>query len=422
MLAPGALADSGRSKMIEFRRSTNSSTARLLVAAVIACGLMTGAARAADSADDLAKLFDLGLKSTPTAIAEAKAQYDELSRDQASDRRLDYAYGLVLVNQHQYRDAATHLARYMEHGKPELGAYRAMIWAQIPRQEYADVLDQATALAKRFSGSPTSKPDERYRDAARFLGTVFAYLESARPTAVDGELRKERQQQVMDQLGKTYKPAFAEAFASVGKRAAELQAEHKEHLEQLKSKLESKKGEDKTAADEARDKAATEKEDAKFSKEQLETAQKEYDKLQTQLSPLIMQEQNLQSQIMVAQQQIVNMRRQRGNNGMQSQNLRASVSNLQKQLQTLNRQTAPLQKKATQLEAEGAQNKEAHSLKEAQARKDQKTAAAADKKLRAAEARLKSAGAIDGKLILLSSYASFPYEQERDRVLAWFSK
>ena len=106
------------------------------------------------------------------------------------------AYGFVLVNQHQYRDAVPLLTRYLETAKPDLTAYYVKMWDEIPIGDFANVLKQADALSQRFATSTTTQPEDRYRDAARHLGTVFGYLELVRPSAVDLQLRNQCKNQV----------------------------------------------------------------------------------------------------------------------------------------------------------------------------------------------------------------------------------
>ena len=87
--------------------------------------------RASELGNGISNLFERGAKNTPPAVAAAKSQYEKLKRSNAQDRRIDYAYGVVLVNQHKYRDALPLLSRYLETAKPELNAHRVKILAQV---------------------------------------------------------------------------------------------------------------------------------------------------------------------------------------------------------------------------------------------------------------------------------------------------
>src|SRR5580700_4407043 len=90
------------------------------VAALFAVFVAQSTLFGADLAKDTAKLFEFGTKNTPTAVAAAKSQFEQLKRIDPMDRRIDYAYGVALVNQHRYREALPLLSRYLDSGTPGL--------------------------------------------------------------------------------------------------------------------------------------------------------------------------------------------------------------------------------------------------------------------------------------------------------------
>src|SRR5436190_23600068 len=90
-------------------------TTCLLTASTAMCLLFLESARAADSktSQAVARLFGAGEKSTPPAITAARSQYDQLKRLRPKDARVDLAFGLVLVNQHKYRDGLALVCSYL---------------------------------------------------------------------------------------------------------------------------------------------------------------------------------------------------------------------------------------------------------------------------------------------------------------------
>jgi peroxiredoxin len=183
------------------------------------------AARGPEVIGELKKLLDLGEQSTPEIVATAKAQYRRLKSSYPQDRRIDYAFGLVLVNQHQCREAIPMLSRYLEGSDGEPSAYCAKIWTQMSLQSFADVLADAKALADRFPRNGRSTVEEKYREAARFLGVAFAYLDVARPDVPDGKLRAEELKRISQRLGQTYAPDFEEGKTVVAQRVVELKSQ-----------------------------------------------------------------------------------------------------------------------------------------------------------------------------------------------------
>jgi peroxiredoxin len=185
------------------------------------------AARGAEMTGELKKLFDLGAQSTPAAVAAAKAQYEQLKSSNAQDQRIDYAFAVVLVNQRQYRDAVPALSRYLETGDGELSAYCAKMRAQVPIQGFADALEDARALADRFPRNGKGPHEEKYREAAHFLGVMFAYLDVVRPDVPDAKLRADEQKQIFKRLGPMYAADFEEGQQAVHQRLRELQSQER---------------------------------------------------------------------------------------------------------------------------------------------------------------------------------------------------
>jgi hypothetical protein len=389
----------------------------VLVLVALALGGPPNAARGSEVTDEVARLLDLGGKSTPSAVAAARVQYEKLARGKPSDPRLDYAYGLVLVNQHQYRDAMPLLTRYLETADPEVTAYYVKMWGEIPIGDYADVLRQADALSQRFTTSGTTQKEE-YRDAARYLGTIFGYLELVRPSAVDSRLRNQCKNQVLSRLAETYKSDFEEAHSAVASRLTELQAQQKAERERLRTKLEDRKEQAKSTADKAHERAAAKKETAQASKNRPVESEEELNKIQNQLAPLQAQQQTLQSQIMQTQSFLAQSR-----NPAQMQRLNAKLLALNNQLGVVNRQMAPLQQSAADLTAKKGQKSNAPAKDKAASHKSEERARAEVERLKREEAKLDSGNsALDSKLARLSNFAPLPYESEKKRVLSWFAK
>jgi hypothetical protein len=373
-------------------------------------------ARESDPVGELKKLFEAGSKSTPSAIAAAKAHYVSLKQSHSADARIDYAYALVLVNQHQYHDAIPLLTGYLETAKPPLCAYFVKMWAQIPLHTYADVLEQARALADRFPRDATEAPEKKYSEAAHYLGAIFAYLQLVHPTALDSALRTEEKKHVLAQLGKSYQPTFEEGYNAVAKRLGELQA-------QEKSRLESRKEQDQSAAEEAQIKSKLQEEKIQNGEQHFEEIQKEYSELQKQIVPLLANRQALQDQMVQAQLQVTTLTRLPGDaNSFQIEATRRIASALERQLREMDRQLAPFNTRARQLETRAAQENITLARTSAQVRKYERIGADAEKRLHHDEAKLHSHPAKpDAKIPLFSTYLPLPYEQEQRRILSWFS-
>src|SRR5262245_49036160 len=89
---------------------------RVSVAVIIVAAVCQQGALALPPAGqkEIAALFDLAETNTPTAVAAAKQQYERIKKQAGSDPKLDYAYGLTLLEQHRYRDALPLVSAYLE--------------------------------------------------------------------------------------------------------------------------------------------------------------------------------------------------------------------------------------------------------------------------------------------------------------------
>jgi peptidoglycan hydrolase CwlO-like protein len=115
------------------------------------------------------------------------------------------------------------------------------------------------------------------------------------------------------------------------------------------------------------------------------------------------------------------MRMQRGRNQYQMQSQRSNLTTLSNQAVQLAKQIEPLQKQLNELGSKEARQANAVTKDKSKMRQAEKAASDAEKRLHNLDAQLK-ATAPAGKMLLLSSYLPFPYEQERQRVTGWFSK
>jgi hypothetical protein len=404
-----------------------------VLAFILAAGPAAG--RASDQSGGMAKLFEVGAKSTPPAVAAGWAQYEQLKSADPNDPRIDYAYALVLLNQHKYRDALPLVSRYLETGKGELGAYRVKMWAQIQDRRYPDVLDAAIALSQRIAEDTADGADSL--EAARFLGTVFGYLELARPTVVHAELRLARRKLVLARLGESYTSVFDEGRDGVAKLVENLQTERANELKEVAAATERRQEEAKAVLDKHKTKIADQKETMQSSEEQLRDAQRQLNVLQTQLANLQSDRSRLSAQIIILQAQITQLQpdylnpfTRTATYFLSSAETRAKVSKLDLTLTSLNKQASAmdqkisgLQERIKSLTAKGQQESQSIAVGEAEVRQAEKHAKAIETQSlrRPAAPSSRRANALAVKITTFATYAPFPFEQEKQRVLDWFA-
>ncbi len=377
------------------------------------------AARGADISGELEKLFELGAKSTPSAISAARAQYEQLKKVARGDARIDYAYGVVLVHQHKYHDALPLLDPYLAKGESELDAQLVKLWTQVQDREYTGAFKQAAVVGKRLTRAAKdqqSKPGDAELDAARMLGTIFEYLEVARPTAVDAKLRAKHKAALLAQLGDAFTPAFAEGVTSVTHRLDELQQKQQTKTEELTAK-------DKTVQSDAQAAANAEQRKIETIEQRQKRAAKELADIQPQLATLQDNYNQLTLQVNMTRQQIRQMEQAQGGHP-QAAILKSNLRPLEKQQKDVEHQLHTLQQKVSSLSGTHQQANRTLGVREKLAMHEAKRAKDAADRLRSTEAKAAAprAAILSGPATMLSTYSPFPYEQEQERVLSWFAK
>ena len=404
-------------------RSSGRNVRGALAALALFLAVGIASARGADLPEQVRALFESGRTNTPSAVSAAKARYGKLKAAYASDPRIDYAYGVVLINQRKYREASEVFARYLASDEPELAAYCLHVSVLLPLNKYGKSLEQAGVLARRLSVDAGGSTEDDQQDAAAFLGTVFRYLELPRKGSVDSRLLTRSKQEVLALLDEHSQVAFEKGYNAVAKRLSELQAEHELHEEKKIDKITNQKERERLAIENAKTAGSAAEEKAQFTQEQLREVQRQYTELQKQMSPFVTQRSVLESAMVFRRSQIERNDRSRNANPDASRALRNEIKLLEQQASELNRRLRPLQASAAALEAKAAQHQFSLASAENESRKSERLGVQANRRIDRAEDKLaKRSTASDGKLTSFATYAGFSYELERNRVLDWVSK
>lgn len=391
-------------------------------------------------------LLVAGEKNTPAAVEAAKQAYEQLKRNSPVDVRVDYAYALVLINQGRYRQANGLIDKYLQAKPSDLAALRVMLHAQILDRQYASAIRSAEALASQIQRSTDTVPPDDLNAAAEFLGTMFGYLELRAAAAMSPEQVSAGKNRVLLSLHDATLNAFDEGRQDAlslyhrveAEREAKLAKEHAEEVAQRQQAQATLVGN--------RDNSGENRQTAQQSDENLRESQREYDVVARQLISLAGDRTQIGIQITAAQTQIVGITQSMnqqlltpntrlGNRAgvgfaerAQVNALSISLASLDRQALELDRRILALQTRAGELVAAGAKASEELAESTAALAKSEKRAKNLEKQLARAErkaatkAAAAKAPAVTGRMAQFSTYAPFPYEQEKERVLSWYAK
>jgi chromosome segregation ATPase len=243
--------------------------------------------------------------------------------------------------------------------------------------------------------------------------------------------------------------AFDEGRNAVARELTDLQKQREAEQNQVIASGERRRDRSRQALDEGKKKVAGHAETIQASQQQLQDAQRELNVLQTQLASLQSDRSRVAAQITTIQAQIQQLSTsssvfrdltQPGNprpiitTTTQTQSISgekfAQASSLALNLATLNKQAFDMDRKLLALQAQAA---EASGRGGEGIQSREKGAAAireAEKRAKIAERQLRKPvptsnpriAAINAKMTNFPTYAPFPYEQEKQRVLGWFAK
>jgi hypothetical protein len=437
---------------------TMTARRRLISAFIAAIVAAAPSARAAGLKAGVATLLETGAKRTPSAVAEGRALYGELKRVEERNTRLDYAYAVVLLDQRRHPDAIDLLSGYLDETR-DLRAWQVKIWAQLQARQYAAALESAEALADQLPQTPDG-PRADDLVITEFLGTVFGYLQLARPPGVDVGRLAEAKNRLLARLGDPYLAALDRGHQRASNKLAQLNQDDEARQQRAKSQSRERQLRDQSAADEHRDLSAAERAWVRRNNEQMKDAQHKLSVLQAQMSSLEKDRIQLNTRIVAAQTMIDNLVRppiqvrraesvvtnrtgapRQGNlylgervtstfaianeDYLRAQAMSAALAALRRQAFDIDRKMLELRSQAAQLDDQGQAASQAIA-------ESQEVAADADKRAQALERRLdrerskaakaQRAAKPKPRTIPFSDFVPFPYEQEKARVLAWFAE
>jgi hypothetical protein len=430
------------------------SVKQLSLAVALAFLLTTALARflaASELTSEVDSLFRLGMKNTPAAVAAAKLHYEQLKRDRPRDRRIDYAYGIVLLNQHKYREGVEFLPDPREARKIDVAASRTRVWALVQGRRITDALQEMVRLSQCLVDTRDLDPaGKSNNETVRFMGAMFGYLELVRPAAVDNELRSKFRGRVLENLGDRFTPMFDAGRADVAERLAGLRSNRKLFQERKATSIEEQQERDRSTLNDDRGEIANSEEAIQSHLESVRDSQRELNVVKAQLNSLRADRTRLTAQIIILQAQISDLqnrasanvidRRIPGGRDMdftvttipagpttpefvQVAALAMSLGRLNKQAFDMDRRLLSLQQRSAELSDQSVRDADALDQHDTAVQRTAKRAKALEEKINRESAAPKaSTPALNSQMTALSTYLPFPYEQERKRVLAWFKK
>jgi chromosome segregation ATPase len=259
------------------------------------------------------------------------------------------------------------------------------------------------------------------RQAADFLGAVFAFLEFARPDS-QPKLRHARKLEVEKRLGQHFAKDFAGGAASVAAVIARLEAERQAVVDKQTAAAAAERDQAQAAINEQQDAIATRQQALQGDAQQVDAQRREQQKLATQLRSLQDARDKLTRDIEQLVRQFPDSDRDDTSSQQRRFRLMTELQPLQVQAQQIDAEMAGLQTRVAALAGAihaGTAQLRAGALDQ---RKAQRRVNLAGKRLEDRQPPAVRPGPPLGKLAQFSTYAELPYQQEKTRILDGFAR
>jgi hypothetical protein len=425
----------------------------LLAVAIAPSGAAVAAEPASRSKPVVEKLLLLGSKSTPAAAADALALYNKLDSIAPGDRRNAAAYATVLLAQRRYRDAQVFLEGPLKASPVDVHLRLLKLRASLGERRQADLIDDLDALASAFGAPSDQVPQHTRLELAKFVGTVFGYLELVRSGSVEPPGFSSIKQGLLHRLNDAELAVFDEGRNETAKALTDLRTQIEAEQQRIERARERSAEAARSTLDDAKEKQSEHDSTAQSSQETASDAAREAEVLAMQLQTLQNERARVaarysyvQAQYQMAVAPITSSTfsdfTRPGSNDprpivttttttttvdfsrmVQANALALQLAAINKQAFDMDRKILALQSRMSDVSGDYVKSSRAIEESDAASREIERKAKIAEKKLkqkpRTSNARIT---ALRAQLSNFSTYAPFDYEAEKKRVLSLFDE
>ncbi len=202
----------------------------------------TGASSGDDAVDVrtvVERLFDVGWKTSFSARAATDREFDGLSPRVQAEPRIQYAHALTLIKQGRQREAKEGVDALVRAYGESMTPLKTRIWLAVLTDQYAQAMVDMETLSVLLSkqSEPVGQRDE-YRTAARTMGLLFGYLEGPCANAVPSTTRADHQKKIQDHLDTPLEDAFLEGHRDAIRVYLDLKRQYEEKESEAKKEAE----------------------------------------------------------------------------------------------------------------------------------------------------------------------------------------
>jgi hypothetical protein len=429
--------------MGECLRWTGRSVAGLVLASLVPGDLWS--AENDPVREAVTQLLDLGWASSLEQSKKADRCWAQLPPDVQNDGRAGYAYVLALIKQRRYAEAAEKVDQLVARDGKNVAAWRAKIWLAMLTKRYAEALADMAKLADLLATQVKAPgQDELCTMAAGEMGTACGFLDGPAEAALAVAQRNAQRDKILARLDPPRKDAFESSRRRVlnlhasyltqqddaAKKAKQEASERREEtLKELKSQRD-RIAEERAQVDEQGEKLQA---GLRYEHEKLAAAERplvaEMAGLQTALKGTLAQRRDVERAIVALEEMLAREKDPSWRERMlldsqrlqlQRSGILARLTELQRQVAVVNTRLAQVraQRAATQAGFEDGLRRAGQELEDLE--RQEKVTAATEAKTRQAKGDTRRASSLATRAAAFTTYAPFPLEEEKLRLLGSF--
>lgn len=407
----------------------------------------TDKGKRAELAEPIGRLLDFSVEPSAKALQAVEHCYRSLPAATRQQPQVQYAFAVALIRQRRFQEASRVVHELLEDQPSDLAVWRAKIWIELSLDERTRAITDLEQLGSHAAAHQESETERlAEKESAEFFGAVCGFLAgpwSHNVREADVKTIEDRLRAVFDDESRN---AFDEARTKVVERYENLYKEHEDRaqkelsskakeLDEAKQSVGRKARELGSKQQSLKDKKAKRDADAKSKIADVESELKKIDQqrqaLLSQIAPLEAQRVALVAQLLpegpfVPAAMRSAMIRSGVLPGAHNRRIRLLLAPLVTRLTALEGQVSSLNQQELELRGAAVTTEIKHTTELGKLAEQEQTLDKERKRLKYDARRLKAktAGAsprlrAEGEeLTKFATYAPFPFEREKERLLA----
>lgn len=208
--------------LISFRGVCATMKSRLVMPLLFVCLLNAAVWGQASKTQFVSQLLTIGWDTKPDARAQAENLYATGRETNPASHDAIYAYALVKMHQRQYPEAASLLEEYLAVDGAHPYAWRAKSWLSMLMKNASSSLVELDKISQLLADQKVELTASEREEFVRYLGRMIGFLEGPGEGLANAATTRAAKQKISERLTPTEREAFESAVSLVADEYAVL--------------------------------------------------------------------------------------------------------------------------------------------------------------------------------------------------------